>query len=93
MTTEYASHAGELLQEKVPVAIEGITNFNISVFFLRLVYFILAGKDLAAKAVELGQEYGKDALEKTEKYAGQVYEASKEKAEELYKDVKKKLDL
>lgn len=31
MTTEYASHAGELLQEKVPVAIEGIKNFNIFV--------------------------------------------------------------
>ena len=48
-----------------------------------------AGKEFAAKAVELGQEYGKDALEKT----GQLYEAGKGKAEELIKDARKKLDL
>ncbi len=53
----------------------------------------LAGKEFAAKAVEVGQEYGKEALEKTEKYAEQVYEAGKDKAEGLYKDAKKRLDL
>ncbi len=56
-------------------------------------FFILAGREFAAKAVEAGQEYGKEALEKTEKYAEKVYEAGKEKAEELLKDAKKKLDL
>jgi vacuolar-type H+-ATPase subunit H len=53
----------------------------------------LAGKEFAAKAVEVGQEYGKEAFEKTEKYAEQVYEAGKEKAEKLYKDAKHKMDL
>ncbi len=60
---------------------------------LQFVVFCVAGKEFAAKAVEVSQEYGKEALEKTEKYAEQVYEAGKEKAEELLKDAKKKLDL
>lgn len=59
----------------------------------KFIFCSIAGKEFAAKAVEVGQEYGKEALEKTEKYAEQVYEASKEKAEELLKDAKKKLDL
>ena len=53
----------------------------------------LAGKEYAAKAVEVGQEYGKEALEKTEKYAEKVYDAGKETAEKLLKDAKKKIDL
>ena len=89
-TSEYASQAGELLQEKVPVAIESKTLDGAR---WSLLLSILAGKEYAAKAVEVGQEYGKEALEKTEKYAEQVYEAGKEKAEELLKDAKKKLDL
>ncbi len=56
-------------------------------------FFVVAGREFAAKAVEVGQEYGKEALEKTEKYAEQVYEAGKDKAEGLYKDAKKRLDL
>jgi len=58
---------GEILKEKVPEAIEGLSiksiktrvnNNDLIVFFLRSV-----GKEFAAKAVEVGQEYGKEALE------------------------------
>ncbi len=90
-TSEYATQAGEMLQEKVPEAFEGL-----SIEFQdnnQWSFFILAGKEYAAKAVEAGQEYGKEAFEKTEKYAEKVYEAGKEKAEELLKDARKKLDL
>lgn len=58
-----------------------------------IMYLCLAGKEYAAKAVEVGQEYGKEALEKTEKYAEKVYEAGKETAEKLIKDARKKIDL
>ncbi len=79
-----------MLQEKVPEVLEGL---SIEIIRKKLIVFVLAGKHFAAKAVEVGQEYGKEALDKTEKYAEQVYEAGKETAEKLLKDAKKKLDL
>ena len=95
-SSEYAAQAGDMLQEKVPVVLEGLSNESKRDRECRTKRFFLlspAGKDFAAKAVEMGQEYGKEALEKTEKYAEQVYEAGKEKAEGIIKDTKKKFDL
>jgi hypothetical protein len=92
-TSEYAQ-AGDILQEKVPEAIEGMTLQSVDVRSISLfICLIAAGRGFAAKAVEVGQEYGKEALDKTEKYAEKVLEAGKEKAEGLLKDAKKKLDL
>ena len=39
---------------------------------------------LAAKVVELDQDYSREAYEKTEKHTGRVYEAGKEKSQELH---------
>jgi hypothetical protein len=70
-----------------------VCKLNNTKLYCLNIHSFLAGKEFAAKAVVLGQEYSKEALEKTGKYAGKVYEAGKEKAEELLKDAKKKLDL